>query len=197
MITVTPTLRIAAITGLICFVLGTGTGLAIGWKLYHPEQVLETYKPAIVTDSGAVVLERKPDQPIPPEIKKAAKEVGGKVTRTSTVKLQPHPSKDSPVGCKCDPITVDIGTVDQGDGIRTVVTTDDAEIVGGTDNPLEPYTVAKETKWEVGLIVPAENYEGIGGYVSRKVGPFSVGVQAAKPYSDQPYTAMLTVGIRF
>jgi hypothetical protein len=55
----------------------------------------------------------------------------------------------------------------------------------------------KDLKLEVGAIVPVENPEGVGAYVSRKVGPFSVGIQAAKPYAEEGYTAMATVGIRF
>jgi hypothetical protein len=201
MISASPTLRIAAVAGLIGLVLGTALGLGIGWKLYHHEQIIETAKPEQrLEDLNAVVLQRLPEnvaQPISPEIKKAAKKVGGKLERAATVTVRPKPSEGAPAGCSCDDVTVDIGVVDQGDGKRIVTHTDDGTIIGGTDVPLEPYTVAKETKWEVGLVVPVENYEGTGGYVSRKVGPFSVGLQVAKPYADESYTAMATVGIRF
>jgi hypothetical protein len=196
-----PTLRVAGVAGLIGLVLGLAIGLGIGWKLYHHEQIIETAQPEQrLEDLNVVVLQRLPENvapPIAPEIKKAAKKVGGKLERAATVTVKPKVSEGSPAGCSCDDVTVDIGLVDTGDGKRIVTHTDDGTITGGTDVPLEPYTKVTETKWEVGLIVPAENPEGVGGYVSRKIGPFSLGVQAAKPFVDQGYTAMATVGIRF
>ena len=193
----TPHIRLALATGIIGLVIGAAGGLALGWKLYHPEQVVETNKPELRLDDDIIVLQRLPDQPVAPELKKAAKKIDGTLKRTATVKLQPRPKATSPANCECEPIILDIGTVDEGNGLRTVVHTDDATILGGTDNPLEPYRVAKETKWEVGAIVPLENPEGVGPYVSRKVGPFSVGIQIAKPYVEESYTAMATIGIRF
>lgn len=193
--------RSHVIVGLVCLLIGGAGGLAMGWKLYHTEQVIETPKAEQrLEDLNVVVLQRLPENIAPsisPEIKKAAKKVGGKLERAATVTVQPKVSESSPDNCKCDPVTVDIGLVDQGDGKRIVTHTDNGIIIGGTDVPLEPYTVSKETKWEVGLVMPVENYEGTGGYVSRKLGPFSVGVQVAKPYADESYTAMATVGIRF
>lgn len=185
------------ITGAVCLVVGLLAGIAIGWKLYHPTQVIETAKPAIVLDKGVVALERKPDQPPPPELKKAARQLKGTLERTATVKLQPKPKVNAPEGCSCEEITVDVGTIDEGDGKRTVVHADNATIVGGTDNPLVPYTASREQNWEVGAVVPLEYPEGVGAYVSRKLGPFSVGLQAAQPSAQEGWTAMATVGIRF
>lgn len=201
MINVSPTLRIAGVAGLIGLVLGTALGLGIGYKLYRPTSIIEAPAPEQkLEDLNVVVLQRLPENIAPPvstEIKKAAKKVGGKLERVQTIKIQPKPSEGTPSGCSCDEIELEVGTVDTGEGKRTVVHTDDATVTGGTDIPLEPYQAVKDLKWEVGVIVPAENPEGIGGYVSRKFGPFSVGIQAAKPFAEEGYTAMATVGIRF
>ena len=201
MTTLSPTLRIAGVAGLIGLVLGTALGLGIGYKLYRPTQIIEASAlEQKLEDLNVVVLQRLPENiapPVSPEIKKAAKKVGGKLERVQTITLQPKPIEGAPAGCECEEINVEVGTVDTGDGKRAVVHTDDATITKGTDIPLEPYTAVKDLKWEVGLVVPVENYEGVGGYVSRKMGPFSVGLQVAKPYADESYTAMATVGIRF
>lgn len=189
------------IVGLICLAIGAAGGLALGYKLYRPVQIIET--PAAeerLEDLNVVVLQRLPETVAPPvskEVKKAAKKVGGKLERVQVITVQPKPIEGAPAGCECEEIKLEVGTVDTGDGKRTVVHTDDATVTGGTDIPLEPYTVVKALKWEVGAIVPVENPEGVGAYVSRKVGPFSIGIQAAKPYADEGYTAMATVGIRF
>ena len=189
------------IVGLVCLLIGGAGGLALGWKLYHPEQIIETAEPEqVLEDLNVVVLQRLPENvapPIPKTIKKAAKKVGGKLERAGGVTVKPEPTPESPVDCECEDVKIDFGLVDTGTGKRVVATAEGGKIIGGYDIPLEPYTVPKETKWEVGLIVPVENYEGIGGYVNRKLGPFSVGVQVAKPYADESYTAMATVGIRF
>lgn len=193
--------RSHVIVGLVCLLIGTALGLGIGYKFYRPVQIIEAAAPEQrLEDLNVVVLQRLPENVAPPvskEVKKAAKKVGGKLERVQTVTLQPKPKEGSPDGCECEEIKVEVGTVDTGDGKRTVVHTDDATVTGGTDIPLEPYQAVKDLKWEVGVIVPAENPEGVGGYVSRKLGPFSLGVQAVKPYAEEGYTAMATVGIRF
>ena len=185
------------ITGAVCLVVGILIGLALGWKFYRPVQIVETAKPEVIILEDVVVLERKPEQAPPPKIEKAAKKLGGKLERTATVRIQPQPTPASPADCECEEVKLDVGLVDEGDGKRIVVHTDDATILGGTDNPLEPYNAVKDLKWEVGAIVPVENPEGVGAYVSRKVGPFSVGIQASKPFKEEGYTAMATFGIRF
>jgi hypothetical protein len=189
------------IVGLICFAIGGAGGLALGWKLYHPTEVIEA--PAseqTLEDLNVIVLQRLPENVAPPiskEIKKAAKKIDGKLERAGGVIVKPEPTPESPVDCECEEVKIDFGLVDTGTGKRVVATAEGGKIIGGYDIPLEPYIVPKETKWEVGLVVPIENYEGAGGYVNRKLGPFSVGVQVAKPYADESYTAMATVGIRF
>jgi hypothetical protein len=189
------------IVGLVCLLIGTALGLAIGYKFYRPVQIIEAAAPEEkLEDLNVVVLQRLPENIAPPvskEVKKAAKKVGGKLERVQTITIQPKPSEGAPAGCSCDEIKLEVGTVDTGDGKRAVVHTDNATIINGTDIPLEPYQAVKDLKWEVGAIVPMENPKGVGAYVSRKAGPFSVGIQASKPFENEGYTAMATVGIRF
>lgn len=176
--------------------LGTLLGVGIGWKMYHPTELPETYAPAVVLKNDAVALERKPDQPPPTEIKVAAKELKGELIRSATVKLQPKPTKDSPVECECEPIILDLGVVDVGDGNRIVVHTDDAEVLGGNDNPIEPYKVAHEDRWEVGVIAPVDYFEGVGPTVARRIGPFKLGV-AAMRQREEGWTGMVSATISF
>ena len=198
---ISPSLRLAAVTGVVGLLAGTALGLAIGWKLYKPTEIIETAQPEqVLEDLNVTVLQRLPENIAPPppkELTKAAKKIGGKLERTAHIVIQPEPTEDSPPDCKCKEVKVDVGIVDQGDGKRIIAYAEDGTILAGRDVPLEPYTAVKETKWEVGLVVPVENPEGVGGYVSRKMGPFSVGIQVAKPFVDESYTAMATVGIRF
>jgi hypothetical protein len=194
-------LRSHIIVGTICLVLGIAIGLAIGWKFYKPVQIIETAEPEqILEDLNVVVLQRLPENaapPIPKTVKKAAKKIGGKLERAGGVTIQPEPTPESPPDCKCEEVKIDFGLVDTGTGKRVVATAEGGKIIGGYDIPLEPYKVNKESKWEVGAVVPLENYEGVGPYVSRKVGPFSVGMQAMQPSQEEGWTAMATVGIRF
>lgn len=189
------------IVGLVCLLLGTALGLAIGWKLYKPTEIIETAAPEqVLEDLNVIVLQRLPENvapPIPKTVKQAAKKIGGKLERAGGVTVKPEPTPESPVDCECEDVKIDFGLVDTGTGKRVVATAEGGKIIGGYDIPLEPYVQNKESRWEVGAIVPVENPEGVGAYVNRKVGPFSVGIQAAKPYADEGYTAMATVGIRF
>jgi hypothetical protein len=188
------------IVGLICLITGLIGGLGIGWKLYHPELVIETPKAEKRLDEiGVVVLERLPETvaPVPEPIKKAAKKVGGKLERAATITVQPKAKEGSPADCECEDVKVSIGVVDEGDGKRIVTHAEDGTILGGTDIPLEPYSMDKSDKWEIGAIIPVEYPEGAGVYVSRKIGPFSLGVQAVQPSEQEGWTAMATVGWRF
>lgn len=189
------------IVGAVCLVLGIAIGLAIGWKLYKPTQIIEAAAPEqVLEDLNVVVLQRLPENiaPLPPPVlKKAAKKIGGKLERTAHIVIQPEPTPESPPDCQCKEVKVDIGIVDQGDGRRIIAYAEDGTILSSRDVPLEPYVAEKPLKWEVGAVVPVENPEGVGPYVSRKIGPFSLGVQATQPSQEEGWTAMATVGIRF
>ena len=192
---ISETIRNGTLTGLFGLVVGILVGISIGWKLYAPEQVVEGYAPQEVVLDDIIVLERKP-MPPPPELVKAAKKVDGKLERAATMKLQPKPKAGSPDGCECQEITLDIGTVDQEDGKRTLVSTDDAIVLGGVDIPLEPYTVERKDTWEVGVIAPVDYVEGVGPTVARRIGPFKLGVAAMRDREDG-WTGMVSASISF
>jgi hypothetical protein len=189
------------IVGAVCLVIGIGIGLAIGWKLYKPTEILETAAPEqVLEDINVIVLERLPENvapPVPKKLQKAAKKIGGKLERAGEVVVKPEPTPESAPDCECEEVKIDFGLVDTGTGKRVVATAEGGKIIGGYDIPLEPYIQNKESKWEVGAVVPIENYEGIGPYVSRKIGPLSVGIQAMQPSQEEGWTAMATVGVRF
>lgn len=201
MITQLQQFRSHLIVGTVCLVVGVLIGLAIGWKLYKPTEIIETAAPEqVLEDLNVIVLQRLPENvapPVPKEIKKAAKKIGGKLERAGGVTVKPEPTPESPPDCECEEVKIDFGLVDTSNGKRVVATAEGGKIIGGYDIPLEPYVENKESKWEVGAVVPVEYYEGVGPYVARKVGPFSVGVQAMQPSQEEGWTAMATVGIRF
>ena len=201
MITQLQQFRSHIIVGASCLVIGILIGLAIGWKLYHHEKILETAAPEqVLDDLNITVLQRLPENvapPVPKKLEKAAKRIGGKLERAGEVVVKPEPTPESPAECECEEVKIDFGLVDTGNGKRVVATAEGGKIIGGYDIPLEPYVENKESKWEVGAVVPVEYYEGVGPYVSRKVGPFSVGVQAMQPSQEEGWTAMATVGVRF
>ena len=59
---ITPSIRLAAITGLSGLILGTALGLGIGYKLYKSEQIVETAKPEqVLEDLNVTVLQRLPE----------------------------------------------------------------------------------------------------------------------------------------
>lgn len=180
------------ITGVICLLIG----IFIGYKLNAPVAMPETKAPEIRLSDTTTVLERDPGGEVLEDIQIAAKKIGGRVTRTTQVKLKPKPIKNAPEGCECEEIELNVGTVDTGKGTRTVVTTDDAGIVGGVDNPIDPYIYRKDPKWQVGVIVPIDNPSGVGPTVARKVGPFHVGVAAVQTRQDG-WTGFVTATINF
>jgi hypothetical protein len=180
----------------ITLAIGILIGLGVGYKLYSPDHVTETYKPQVVTENGAVALERIPDLPPPEPIKEAAKELGGKLVRAGTVIIQPKPTEDSPPECKCKEVELNFGVVEQNDGNRILFETDDGLITGGTDSPLVEAIRPKQLTWDVGVIVPIDNPKGIGPSISKRMGNFKVGVAAAKP-KQGGWTGFVTASISF
>lgn len=169
--------KLPLLTGL----LGVLVGMTIQYMLMRPELVVESYKPEVVLSNGAVALERKADLPPPAPIKKAAKELGGKLVRAGTVVIAPEPTPDSPPECKCKEIELNFGVTDEGDGQRVIFETDDGKIVGGFDSPQVPYEKPPSMNWEVGVLVPLDNPKGIGPSISKRMGAFKMGISAAKP----------------
>lgn len=165
---------------LLTCLFGVLVGMTIQYMLARPELVIESYKPEVVLSNEAVALERKADLPPPASIKKAAKELGGKLVRAGTVVIAPEPTPDSPPECKCKEIELNFGVTDEGDGQRVIFETDDGTIAGGFDSPQVLYEIANKPNWEVGVLVPLGNPKGIGPIISKRMGAFKVGIAAAK-----------------
>lgn len=165
-------------------------GGVIGFKLApdQPKVMSESHAPAIQLPSGALVAERVPDAPVPQSIKKAAKEVGGRVARAGSVTVKPTQQD-------CPPVTIDWGLTEQKDKThRMTFYTDDGTIVAATDIPVNSVTVKTYPKWTVGAIAPIDNLSGVGPSVQRHFGKLSVGVAAVKNVDDK-WQGMVSIGV--
>lgn len=182
------------------YLIGWGVGFVMGalvtWYFYKPTVIIETPAPAVQVTPDTAVIERKVDVPVPVETKKAAKAVGGKVVRTTHVTLQPKPVEGAPEGCECEKIDLDLGLIDTGDGYRTSLTTDDAKVLEAWDSANQPYSIPKVQKWDIGVVVPLDNPKGIGPSVTRHIGPFRLGLAAAK-MKDTGWAGLASVTYSF
>lgn len=205
-----------------CLASGVG-GLLLGWWLWHSAPVVETAAPAKVLPSGGIVVERKPEAPVPPPTKQAAKEAGGKPERSVSVTVRPNSTGASQAGmdkagqvagnaggagsnpaagnrappCECAPVTVDLGLIRMPDKSRRVVATaTGGTILSAIDIPLESPSYPKSLKWAVGVTVSYDMSQGraLGGFVDRDLGPFRVGLELSQRDGG---TATVKAGIRF
>lgn len=189
---------------------GAMGGLALGWRLGRPVQVVEHAAPAQRLDSGATVLARAPDAAIPPSVKAAAAEIGGKLVRAGQIVVKPRPaqagvgeagySAGSDAGdvgsnptagnrpasdCSCDPVTVDWGLVRFGDGQRLVVKAEGGEIVGGYDKPLQLDVQPVARKWAALVVVdPGAPRGSFAAIIERDAGPLRLAAAVVKVRED-------------
>lgn len=166
-------------------------GGIIGFKLApdQPKVVTESHAPAIQLPSGGYVAERVPDAPVPPSIKKAAKEAGGRVARAGSVTVKPNQAD-------CPPVTIDWGLTEQKDKThRMTFYSDDGKIITATDIPVKSTTIMLHPKWTVGVIAPIDNYKGAGPSIERHFGKLSVGVAAVKMKGEDSYTGLASIKV--
>lgn len=162
-------------------------GMVVGYHLKESPKVFhETHAPAIVLPSGGHVAERAPEVEPPKPIKKAAKELKGKLTRAGSVTVKPTQAD-------CPEVTIDFGLVKQKDGSRMVFHTDDGTILKAVDIPVETLTIVKHPKWSAGVIAPIGQWSGAGPVVERHFGKLSVGVAAVK--LDDQWQGLATVKV--
>lgn len=154
----------------------------------QPKVVAESHAPAIQLPSGGYVAERVPDAPVPQSIRKAAKEVGGRVARAGTATVKP-------TQVDCPEVKIDWGLTEQKDkSHRMTFYTDDGTIVGATDIPVSSTTVKVHPKWTVGAIAPIDNFSGAGPMVQRHFGKLTVGAAAVKDRAGD-WQGMVSVGV--
>lgn len=188
-------------------------GLLLGWMLWHVEPVRETAAPAKPLQGGGLVLERAPEAKPPAEVKHAAREAGGKLERSVSVTVRPQAiPKDggiyadpmTPAGgdlrtpaqpCSCAPVTVDLGLVRMPDESRRVVaTSQDGEIIGGVDVPIDAAAAARSLKWAAGATYDPRRRE-FGAFLDRDFGPLRLGVEVQQ--RDAGTAVVIRAGVRF
>lgn len=192
----------------VILVVGIGTGLSIGWRLWKPSTApLETYAKEQRQQDGSLVLERKPQADARPahEIPK-----GAKVERVGSVVVQPKaptPTVDlaTPAsGIDPRPVQFDWSLVKMPDETRRMVmSSPDGEVIGGVDIPVEPAQKQRQLKWAAGAVygVTAWGDKAVGGFIDRDFGPLRTGVEFTRNTyaqgSRQGVELRAKVGIRF
>jgi hypothetical protein len=119
--------------------------------------------------SGAVVLERKPTRtPAKP------KKPGTKVEREIGVTVQPDQAG-------CDPVTVDLQLVREGDGRRVIASSPDGKVIAGLDVPTDPAGFPASRPWAAGMSCdPGKCQQTAGVWIERDLGRVRLGVEAAR-----------------
>jgi hypothetical protein len=163
------------IVGLVCLLIGGITGYNLKPSL---QPFAEKAAPSYELSNGALVAQRL-DISVPPPapIQIASKEMKGKLVRAGKVEVKPTQEE-------CEPMTIDWGLVKLNDGNRIVFNTNEGQIIGATDIPIESTTITKHPKWTLGAIAPADNLSGVGPMVQRHFGKLSVGAGAMKMKTD-------------
>ena len=177
--------------------LGFAGGLATGWNIYRTTTKAEPPAVAVRQGDGSLILERKPETQkeseklIPtPQIPK-----GAKIERKVEVIVQPERKPEplplssfassvpadlaAPQKQDCPPVRVDLALVRMPDETRRVIaSSQDGQIVGGVDIPLEPEKPSpRPIKWSAAGLVGWDAYRNVrvyGAAVQRNAGPFVV-----------------------
>lgn len=178
------------------FIIGLGLGYLIGFKVFSPKTIVEAPAAEIRQKDGSLVLQRDPNA----KIKPITLPNGSELIRQASVTIKP--SERFIEGLKHDlgPIptmTVDISLVRLNDGThRVIAKSQDGDIVGGIDIPIEKASVPKDYKWVAGGIVLKNGY---GLFVQRNWGSLMVGldVMQTQHLSNKSMDYAFRAGIRF
>lgn len=192
---------------------GALIGFGLGYAVYHPTTPLATEKPRseilLPGPGGGRVVEERPavKLPPPPGLPKAD------VVRTITVEVKPlvagvvvapTPTDGKAVedGYAAEPIKVRLDLIREQDGhLRAVATSENGEVVGALDVPVEtrPIVVAtpspRMTHWaaEVERVIPLDRLlaPSWGGAIHYEHGPYIGGIGANR------YEVRASFGVRF
>jgi len=181
---------------LLCLI-GVAVGLASGWALWRPKPApIEPHAPEIQLRSGAVVLEREPDAPVPVPIRLAAKEFDPRaiLERAVTIRITP-PARivdDEP----CPPMDLDLGIVKLPDDTRRVIVRSRDGEVAGLDIPVHATAPVQAKRWAAGALYNPRR-EDYGAFIDRDVGPLRVGLDVIRSREDGDLSALIRVGFRF
>lgn len=145
------------------------------WWLTRPIIQIEPPAPAIQQTDGSLILERKPDPGAKP---KQQIPRGAKVERIAQVTVQPTITTPAP-GQPCPPVTVDLTTIDTGDGMRRILaSSEDGRVIGGIDIPIAPIILPPPAKrWAAGMSwAPSDST--YGAWVERDLDILGIEVRA-------------------
>jgi hypothetical protein len=192
------TAKTAAISLGVGVLLGAGAGLTLGWKIYHPKPVIETYHPAVNQPDGSVILESKPNPNAKPPHSVPSGAVVEHTTHVVVTPTQNPPVQGNPAAAiPCPPIQVDLTAIRLKDGShRVIASSPDGTISGGSvDIPVEAARPQAEVpKWSASGLVGYDVFQKkrvYGALLNRSAGPFVF--QAG--FIGQ--TAFVGIGVRF
>lgn len=166
-------------------VVGLVGGFIIGKVIYDKKPPQETFAQEIKQKDGSLVLERNPfDKP-----KKIVAPDGAEIFRQANFIVNPT---------SLDKMNLTVSIVKMPDDtLRTIVKTDNGQIIGGTDIPVGNTSTAKELKWGAGFIY-GKNKQGL--FVQRLTETFIFGADVIRQnnlVTDYYYDYTLRLGFRF
>lgn len=198
------------------YLLMLALALTMAWYVWSPKPTPpEIYTPEVKQSDGSVILEKKPDAKVKPTFKVPK---GSTVERV--VKITVKPKETSPIPSKqdtvtgtetttqnptkeatltCPPINVEIALVRNKDESRSVIVkSDNGEIVGAVDIPVESAKPTFKPKlWAVGAVINPFK-ETYGAFVDRDIGWVRVGAQINQmSQGDLPNQFWVKAGVRF
>lgn len=198
----------------ISIVVGILIGLAVGWRVWHPEPrqaVIESAAPAAMLRNGVQEIARQPAAPIPEAITAAAKEINpkAKVSRAISFDVKPLPIGPKPTDAvptannnavitplECAPVHIDAGIVDLPDGSHRVVIKSNGELSNAIDIPGFLPPVVGDLKWAAGALYDVSGHS-YGVFVDRDIRRLRIGVDMMKLSPDNTFKVIARIGGRF
>lgn len=190
------------------------------WYFWSPKPpVPEVYAPQVKHPDGSITLEKKPDAKAKPtfQIPKGATveriikfsiqsktpvsninsqvEVVQKITMAKST----PPNSTTQATLECPPLHVEMALIRNPDETRSVIVkSEDGDIIGGVDIPVEAAKPIPEPKlWAVGAVMDPFK-QTYGAFVDRDVGWLRLGTQInQRSQGDLPNQFWLKAGVRF
>lgn len=198
------------------YLLMFALALTAAWYIWSPKPAPpEIYTPEVKQSDGSVILEKKPDAKVKPTFKVPK---GSTVERVVKITVKPKDAppivskQDTVIGAEtttqntakeaaitCPPTNIEIALVRHKDESRSVIVkSDNGEIVGAVDIPVEAAKpVFKPKLWAIGAVVNPVK-ETFGGFIDRDIGWVRVGAQINQIEQGSAYNQYwLKAGIRF
>ncbi|MES2488563.1 MAG: hypothetical protein V4607_02140 [Pseudomonadota bacterium] len=165
-----------AAAGLLALVfIALAAGFWIG-SSQTPKPEAMTAAPEVRQGDGSVILARAPNAKPP---------VAPHKIPPGTVEVRRVTTKIAPAQENCDPITITSSLIQDGDGLRAVVSADNGTIVEGTDTPIRALNLAPAPRlWAVEALYDPFN-KHYGARVSRDVGRLRLSVNAIQRDKDR------------